>query len=279
MVAFTRGQTDAALEAFELAGGHARRAGIPDDLVGWRALSRLYGRTPLPELLAWLDANEPRDVRDYWLRGCRGVAVAMAGRLEEGRSILAETREELAERGVDLQLAVLSGIESVIVELIADRPETAAELGEWSCVRLEELDALAFLSTAAAYLAEALVALDRLDEADSWATRAAEVGAEDDVWTQITARRARAKVLGRRGEQATAEALAREALSIVEATDDVNTLGDVHSDLSELLVLAGRPDEAVAALETALDCYARKGNLVSAARTRARLDELGAGTS
>ena len=45
-------------------------------------------------------------------------------------------------------------------------------------------------------------------------------------------------------------------------------------DLAEVLSLAGKPDEAAAALEQALERYERKGNLVSAQRSRTRLAEL-----
>jgi hypothetical protein len=41
-----------------------------------------------------------------------------------------------------------------------------------------------------------------------------------------------------------------------------------------VLLLGGQRDEAVAALETAVERYERKGNLVSAQRARARLADL-----
>jgi len=42
-----------------------------------------------------------------------------------------------------------------------------------------------------------------------------------------------------------------------------------------VLLLGGQRDEAVAALETAVERYERKGNLVSAGRVRTRLAALG----
>jgi class 3 adenylate cyclase len=273
-VAFTRARTDAAMQAFDLAGAHARRAGIPDELIGWRALSRLYGTTPVSDLLAWLDENEPREGRDYWLRASRAVALAMTGRFDEARAILAETREELAERGGDLQLAIITGIESVVAELLAGDPGAAAELGAEGCRRLEELDAQAFLSTAAAELAEALYLLDRLEEAAVWADRAAELGADDDMFTELSWRRTKAKLLSRRGDHPGAERLAREAVAIGEATDDLTWQGEAYAGLGEVLLLAGRTDEPAAALEQALERFERKENRVGAERVRARLGEL-----
>ena len=87
-------------------------------------------------------------------------------------------------------------------------------------------------------------------------------------------RRVKAKILARRGDYAEAERLAREAASTVADTQMINRQGDVYTDLAEVLLLAGKPDEATAALEQALHRYERKGNIVSAAFVRTRLSEL-----
>jgi thiamine monophosphate kinase len=50
--------------------------------------------------------------------------------------------------------------------------------------------------------------------------------------------------------------------------------GDTYADLGEVLLLTGKPDEAAAALEQALERYERTGNLVKAHRVQARLAEL-----
>ncbi len=232
----------------------------------------------MSEFLTWLDENEPQEGRDYWLRASRAIALAMSGRFDEARALLAATREELAERGGDLQLAVITGIESSIAELLAGDPGAAAELAAEGCRRLEELGEQAFLSTAAGVLAEALYALGRLDEAESWAGRAADLGASDDMFTQVLWRQTRAKVLGRRGSHAEAERLAHEAVAMADATDDLTGRGDARGALTEVLLLAGKVNQATAVLEQALALYDRKENHVSAERTRLRLSELAAAT-
>jgi len=276
VVAFMRAQTDRALESYERAAIHARRAGLPRELFGWRVICRLYGTTPVPELLAWLDEHEVSARRDHWARAARGSALAMLGQFEDSRAILAETRADLGERGGGVELATITGIESAEVELLAGEPSVAAELAAKGCSRLEELGEQGFLSSAAATRAHSLYALGRLDEADAWAGRSAELGASDDAFTQIDWRQVRAKVLARRGEHAEAERVARESVAIGEGTDFLNGQADAHAALGEVLALAGQPPEAAAALATALERYERKGNLISAARTRARLAELGA---
>ena len=173
----------------------------------------------------------------------------MLGRFDEARAILAEARAELAERGGGVLLANITAFESVWVELWADDPAAAAEFGAAGLRLFEELGELGFLSTAAGYLAQALYALDRLDEADAWAGRAIQLGASDDAVTQMLWRQVRAKVLARRGEHAEAERLAREAVAIGEGTDALNWQGDAYADLAEVLLLGGKADEAAAALE------------------------------
>ncbi len=137
-----------------------------------------------------------------------------------------------------------------------------------------ELGEQSFLSTAAGKLAQALYALDRVDEADAWAGRAEEVGASDDAFTQMLWRQVRAKVLARRGEYAEAELLAREAVAIADKTDLLTGQGDANADLAEVLLLTGKPDEAATALGQALERYERKGNRVSTQRVQTRLAEL-----
>jgi len=273
-VAFSRARTDAALEAFERASVHASKASVSHDLLGWCAIFRLYGTTPVSDVLAWLDEQEPRAGPFHWLRASRAMALAYLGRFGEARAILAETREGLADRGAGPDLGAMTGIESAMLELLAGDPVAAAEFGAEGCRHLEEMGERGFLSTAAATLAEALYALDRLDEADIWAGRALDLGSNDDAFTQLAWRQVRAKVLARRGQSDEAERLAREALAIADASDFLNGQGEANAALAEVLVCAGKADEATAALERALERYERKGNLVSAEHTRTRLGEL-----
>jgi tetratricopeptide (TPR) repeat protein len=242
--------------------------------LAWRASLRFFGTTPVSELLAWLDENEPPAGRDHFLRAYRAGTLAMLGRFDEARTILAETRAALAERGAGVLLANVTAFESVWVELWAGDPSAAAELGAEGWRLYLELGEQGSLPTAAGYLAQALYALDRLDEADAWARRAAELAASEKAWKEMLWRQVRAKLLARSGEHAEAERLAREAAAICDQTDMLNAQGDVYADLAEVLLLAGKPDDAAAALEQAHERYERKGNIVSAQRAQARLAEL-----
>jgi tetratricopeptide (TPR) repeat protein len=129
------------------------------------------------------------------------------------------------------------------------------------------------MASSAATLAEALYELGRLEEAETWVDRAVALTVAD-MWTQLLWRQVRAKVLARRGEHADAERLAREAAALADEIDMIDAQGMAYADLAEVLSLGGKPDEAAAALEQALDRFDRKGNLVMAQRVRERLSEV-----
>jgi class 3 adenylate cyclase/tetratricopeptide (TPR) repeat protein len=271
-VLLTRGEMEAGLDAHERALAHARQAGyLPTGAIASLGGYRYIGRTPAPELLAWLDENEPRTGRDHFLRAYRAGTLAMVGRFDESRAILAEERAHLAERGGGNLLACITSFESVRLELLADDPIAAAEFGATGFRMHEQGGDQNQLAESAGTLAQALYALDRLDEADAWALRAADLGttaypSKEMIWRQV-----RANVLACRGEHAEAERLAREAVAIGEGIDILDRQGDAYADLAAVLLLSGKASEATGALEQALDRYERKGNLVMARRTRDRL--------
>ncbi len=275
-VADRRAQMGTALEALERASVRAGQAGhrSPGWFDGGRAYLQFIGPTPVTELLAWLDRNEPRVGRDLFLLAYRAMALAMLGRFDEARAILAEARAEQAERGGGVLLANITAFESVWVERWAGDPAAAAEFGAEGCRLHEELGEQWFLAHAVGNLAQALYALDRLDEADAEADRAAELTGDADKLNAMLWRQVKAKVLARRGEHAEAERLAREAVAIGDGTDVLDRQGDANADLAEVLLLAGRTKDAHEAFERALMRYERKGNVVMAARTRDRLEAL-----
>jgi class 3 adenylate cyclase/tetratricopeptide (TPR) repeat protein len=279
LVANMRGQMDAWRDADEQAFVYAQRAGLVYQRELGRIAARSFGTTPATQFLAWLDEQETGELPAQDLRTYRALALAMLGRFDQARALLVDVRAERTDRGGGITLAAVIGQEQVLVELLAGDHVAAAEFGEEACRLLDELGEKSLLSTAAGRLGQALYALDRLDEADAWAGRAAEVGASDDAMTQMIWRQVRAKVLARRGELAKAEPLAHEAVAIGEGTDMLNFQGDAYMDLGEVLLLSGKPDDAVAALEQAIERYERKGNLVSTKHARARIAEIGAPAS
>jgi class 3 adenylate cyclase/tetratricopeptide (TPR) repeat protein len=277
MVAHQRGRIDEELKAQERSLRYARRMGLlhyETRTLPGLASSRLRGTTPIPELLSWLDEQEAKGIQDPYLRGFRSVALGMLGCFDEARATLSRVRTELADRGATIRLAVATAQLAVELELLAGDPAAAAELGEEGCRLLEQAGERSYLSTAAGYLGQALCALGQFQAAEDCASRAAALGASDDVLTQTLSRQVRAKVMAHRREHAEAERIAREAVKVADETDLLNAQADAHADLAEVLSLAGNTGEAAAALEQALERYERKSNRVMAERTRARLVEI-----
>jgi hypothetical protein len=129
------------------------------------------------------------------------------------------------------------------------------------------------LSTTAAYLARALAAQSRYEEADSITLVSEQAASAEDLATQALWRGTRARALAHRGDAAAAEALANEAVRLSRETDLLGVQGDVLMDLADVLATAGR-EHAAATLENAAELYERKGSTVGAARARRLLDEL-----
>jgi class 3 adenylate cyclase/tetratricopeptide (TPR) repeat protein len=269
-IANMRARMDEQLEAWERAQVHARQAGLPRRFVGRLASALLYGTSPVSELLAWLEEHEVEGRRELALHTVKAEALAMSGRFDEARVLSAEARAELADRGGGVRVAMATATYAH-VEFLAGDFAAAAALGEEACGLFDELGEKSFQSTTAGSLALGLYELDRLDEADKWAGRAADLGASDDVATQMLWRQARAKVLARRDEHVEAERLARQAIAAGEETDGLNAQGHAYADLAEVLFLAGRSRDAVEAHGQALARFERKGNVVMAERVRNRL--------
>jgi tetratricopeptide (TPR) repeat protein len=119
-----------------------------------------------------------------------------------------------------------------------------------------------------------LVAQGRLDEAEELARLSEEAASPDDVISQSILWAVRAGVLAGRGDFESGERAARRAVEIAERSDFLNHQADMYVALAGVLSLAGRTDEAAAALEEALERYEQKGNVVSAAKARERLARL-----
>jgi tetratricopeptide (TPR) repeat protein len=201
------------------------------------------------------------------------TALAMLGRFDEARELLEELRAEVVERGARAVLPAVEGY-AIEIEFLAGDRAAAVEAGETGCRLHEELGHYSELSTIAASLARTYCDVGRLDEAERWARRAAELGSSDDASTQMLWRDAQALVEAHRGQHASAERLAREAVQIGEQTEALHAQAETYADLGEVLMLAGRREEAAEAIEQALARYEAKESLVRAGWMRERLAEL-----
>ena len=166
---------------------------------------------------------------------------AMRGRFAEARRLVARARAAYGQLGQYALAETNCGPIEGRIELLAGDPVAAEQSFRASCEALERIGGLSYLSTRAAELGDVLYGLERYDEAERFAHRSQELGAPDDVLTQILWRSVRARVLARNGELREAEELSLEAIELVEGTDSLNRHAKVLLDRAEVLRLGGRP--------------------------------------
>jgi len=138
---------------------------------------------------------------------------------------------------------------------------------------LERMGNWGSLSSIVPPLVDALLAQERDDQAFRLTEISEHLSVPEDVDAQVGWRRVRAKALARRGAVEEAERLARSATARAECTDYLDLHAQATADLGEVLWLAGRLQESVAALGEAIGLHERKGNVVAAAKLRALLAE------
>src|SRR6185369_12858168 len=131
---------------------------------------------------------------------------------------------------------------------------------------LQAIGATYLLSSMGAILARAVRAQGRDDEALELTEAVESAAADDDVDAQVLWRGIRAPILARAGQIAEAEALARAAHERARQTEMPELQGFALTELASALQLAGRIDEARAAMADAIVVYAKKGDVASEGR-------------
>jgi class 3 adenylate cyclase/tetratricopeptide (TPR) repeat protein len=259
---------------------HARLAGnrlmvaraIPS--LGYCALS---GPTPVPEAIDRCRALllEVRGDRkpEALLESALSHLEAMRGNVEESRALYRASRAKLEELGWTF-LAAQTSFDSGPVEMLAGDLEAAEAELRRDFDALERMGETNYISTTAAFLAEVLYRQGDLDGAEEHTKISEELAAQDDVSSQFRWRSVRGKILASRGDTAEGEKLARAAVAMIQASDDLNSQGEALIDLAAVLRLAGRRGEATEAARESLALFDAKGNTVSAALARATVHEL-----
>jgi len=264
---------------------HARQAG--DDLMVKRVLPALavcaqYGPMETGAAIARCEellqqAGTDRKAEALIL-GALAHLEAMLGNFDHARDLYVRSRSGLAELGWNLQ-AALTSLVSGVVEMLAGDPAAAERELRADYETLDRMGERNYISTTAAFLAEALYEQGRFDEAAELAAVSEKVAAPDDVSSQFLWRCVAGKVLARHGRSHEAEELVRRGVELIRATDELDSQGNALMDLAEVLILADRSNEAVVPVEEAKQLLELKGNVVSARRARGLAEALAGGTS
>ena len=235
--------------------------------------ARLYGPTPADEALRWLDDHTDleRSAPQAW--NYRGLLYGMLGRHEEADAQLADARARHEELGLRAWVGTSAQSRGRVKMNAGDFVGAERELRE-GCEILEQLGERGWQSTVAGLLAMTLLELGRDDEADQWAERGRELGAEDDAITQVLWRMVKAQILARRNDHDAAEQLARDAAGLADATDHMLARGDAYLALGRVLEYGGKTEEALVATEHALAMFRAKGEVPMADYAASRLIDL-----
>ncbi len=250
------------------------------ELLVWLAMVVAYGPTPVADGFVRLNEilEEGRGDRRVVAATSivKAMLVAMEGRFDEARSLIAEGRAILRELGMRVRAAMAPASYLGKIELIAGDPAAAVAALRVGYEALEQIGEKSFLSTLSAELAEALYLQGSVDEAEGFTRVSQTAAARDDVASQIGWRLVRARIVALRGDHVAGRKLASEALALVDATDMLDVRAQARVALADVLEFAGSIDEASRVLEEARGLYASKGSRILAERAHARLASLGA---
>jgi predicted ATPase/DNA-binding SARP family transcriptional activator len=274
-------QTKAAADAWEQAAIHATRAGAQHEraeILVWIASSLVYGPTPVTDAIRRCQQITTQVQGNLVAQAATlpklAALHAMEGRFDLARTLLASSDSLFNELGLGLNSAVSH--HAALVELLAGNAAEAERSLRLGYLALEQMGDRSLLSTTAAYLARAILAQGRDQEAARYAARSDELAAAADVSTQAIWRGVQACVLARTGQLEDAERLARTAVALLEASDFVNHQGEALLDLATVLEYDRRPNAAGAALRASLSHFEHKGNTVAAGQVRNRLARIAA---
>jgi len=273
-----QGESAAAIDELERAARCARDAGDRQQELHSRQFActaALAGPMHVDAALRYVDGVRSR-MRGAGRAEVGGLRVtahleAMRGRLETARALIAQSRALAEELGLRVLLAAAVLRTAGEIELLAgDAPAAEAALRP-ACDALEQNGDWGHYTSVAPLLAEALRRQGRVAEAAGPLEIAMRTALDDDVEAQTSLFRARANLLADQGDLQEAERLARVGIALLVRTDYVNAHATALSDLATILEAKGDADGSSSPLREALGLYERKGNLVMADRTRARL--------
>lgn len=234
-------------------------------------LVMLWGIHPASEMrriladnLAFARQHGQRFIEAHTLRA-QAVDAARRGLLPEARRMLSESLAIIDGIGLPLRMAAASLERGLLESLAGDRVAREQVLRE-GYEQLIAMGERAAMPTIAADLADALVDLGRIDEAAALCDVAEEAAADDDLGTQVGVRLVRGRLAAARGKLDEALTLVANALALADEGEfyDSRTLSRLA--FAELLLDAGRIDEARIRAQEVLDLARPRGDVLYAKR-------------
>jgi len=276
------GQCGDALQLWERGVEHARLAGdrrLETDLRHWMGLALTVGSTPAREAIdriqGLLRGHEDDPMYRSWMGRFQAELEARRGRFSEARSLLGEGMEAARQLGLILELGAGFQRSAGYVAFLAGDLQTAEGALREGVETLKRIGDIGHQVSVAADLALVLLELDgREREVLELADTNERLMIEDDVDAVVRWHAARARAVARLGDASEGERLARRSVERAWATDYEELRGISLVALAEVLKGSGRTEEAAEALRKAVAVHEAKGNVVSAATTRQKLEDI-----
>ncbi len=197
---------------------------------------------------------------------CQAVLETLRGRTDAARRMIASSRRMVEELGIT-QRVLEADVFAGLIELYEGDAVAAERWLRAAYAGLRERGLGIDAAQAAALLGRALLAQGRVADAEVM-SQESEALAGDDFKAAIAWRGVRAEALASRGEHAAAVELARAAVDIAAATDDLLDHADARQALAVALRSAGRNAEADAETQRAIELWEAKGATLLAERAR-----------
>ena len=255
---------------------HAHRAGdarIDADCRRLLGDLLVWGPLPVEDAIRELErelVSRPTLAVESALLARLGVLLAMRGDAADAREQLARAGSLVTEVGLDpAPVHYWTGV----AELVLGDAAAAERHLRLTQTFVENVDSTGW-ATLPGLIGEALVRLERYDDAARCAAECRTAAADHDSQAQFLWRSVEAKTLARLGRHEQAIAHARAALALLNGTDALTTTGDAELTLAQVLQTAGESVEAAAAAARAADAYAAKGDRSSERRARALAEQL-----
>jgi hypothetical protein len=270
-----RGSFEGTNDALETAATKAvryyRRGGwSPSTAIGYLASALYYGPRPVPRAISRCedllvesagDLASEANIR-VWL----GALRAMRREFGAARSLVDSARSAYQDLGWTFAAEGTCGLVEGAIEMLALRADRAEPVLREACEAAERYRELAWLSSRAAELAEALYVQSKFDEAEGWIGVSRRYVGTEDRDAQSSWMSVQAKLDAQAGSPGRAEALVRSALELAAQTDALNHRAKISLDAAEVLRLAGKDAAASEAVASAVSLFRSKGNLVAAER-------------
>jgi tetratricopeptide (TPR) repeat protein len=270
---------DSAFAHAERADAAYRRLGRSGQMDNVAVLAAMMGSTTVREATEACERSLARHLdsprtRAYLLVRL-GVLRALGGATADAREASTIARSALLELGEDIGLGTSAAL------LLG---QTEAILGDWARAREIFKQALDYTRDRPQHQEYRAYFLVRLGETElergdpriaaALAEEARSLAVHGDLETDVWWRRVAARALSTTGHPRKALRLSREALSIVDTTEDVLLRAGARVDLAQVQLRAGRESEALPLIREALELLDNKGAVLPAEHARARFAEL-----